>query len=92
MMSNEYLLPTLSELNEFRTVIALSKAAYAGHNDSVGPLVQLIENMDDHVTALRTLVNYLLIEIDSKSGRSADTALQMLVESAAISDTTPIRR
>ena len=77
--------PSLSELHEFRTAIALARAAYAGDMAQVKLLTQLIETPEEHVTAMRALIQCLLMELDTQK-RDANEMLTFLVESAATAD------
>ena len=78
-------LPTNSELAEFRTAVALARANYNGDRDQVRLLMQLVNNPDNHVYALRAIINVLLLELDGPK-RDANEVLIFLVESLAVSD------
>ena len=78
-------LPTLSELHEFRTALALSKAHHNEDRAQIALLVQLIENADHHVNALRTIIWFLLMELDTTK-RDANEVLTSLIEQSATAD------
>jgi hypothetical protein len=78
-------LPTKSELEEFRTAVALARANYNGNRDQVRLLMQLVNNPDNHVYALRAIINVLLLELDGPK-RDANEVLIFLAESLAVSD------
>lgn len=81
-------LPTAAELDEFRTAIALARAQYNGQKTEFRLLAQLITHPEEHVYALRALVNVLLLELDGAK-RDANEVLSFMAENAAVADARP---
>lgn len=84
-MPNNPNLPSLAELDEFRTAAALARAAYAEDNGQVQLLAQLINDPQIHVSAMRSLIMCLLHELDGEK-RSASDTLTFIIEQSAIVD------
>lgn len=79
--------PTKTELNDFRTVIAMARASYNNDDGTELKLLQsLIKNPVNHIYALRALVECALAEMDGEK-RSADEFMQFMVEQSAMSET-----
>lgn len=79
-------LPSLKELTEFRNAIAITRAVHSGNMHEAELVAQLIDDPELHVTALRSLVHVLLVELDTAK-RDSDEVLRVLVESAAMQET-----
>lgn len=80
--------PTEQELDEFRNAVAMAAAYHRKDFAELHVLCQLVQNPDLYVLGLRSLVEILLLELDTQKRDSADT-LAFVTEQAA---TTPTKK
>lgn len=78
-------LPTAKQLDEFRNVAVMSRAYHRRDFDELNILLQLINDPDAHVMALRSFIECLLVELDGNK-RNSDEVLSFIIEQAAMAE------